>query len=161
MLSGTVRRVHARRRPITPESSAPWFHEEHPVLGGLILITVGWPVAWVIGSLSDPVGVGPWMGVATFLYGLRLIFKSAFAAGALFSAITAGLFFVYTRPSVCRSWTLVLGTHQVLRCSVRGDSLGALTPALRVAIFTSLLVALGCFLMSALLSIDREKLKRR
>lgn len=139
----------------------PWFYERHPVLGGLILITVGWPVAWVIGSLADPVGVGPWMGIGTFLYGLRLIFRSPFAAGMLFVAFAAGFFFLYTRSSVCRSWSLVTRSHKVLRCSVRGDSLGATTPALRIAIFAAMLVALGCFLMSALLAIDRAKLKHQ
>ena len=47
--------------------------QRHPRLCGLFLITIGWIPAGIIGSLSDPTGVGIIAMLAAFFYGWKLL----------------------------------------------------------------------------------------
>ena len=49
------------------------FIDTHPRLAGLLCLTVLWIPAWILGSLSDPIGCGPWMAGTMVLAGARYL----------------------------------------------------------------------------------------
>lgn len=50
-------------------------------------MTIGVPIAGIIGSLADPIGCGPWMAAGSFGYGWWIFFKSFGTVGRILTIV--------------------------------------------------------------------------